>query len=164
VRKRFGIDDGRDVKRWSFDAMGQVLVLLAGCAALDVLSDPCPCAGPEVFPVYLPNCFVSSGVSTKWSVVPGVHEFTFQPLVWRDDETVCFNISPEWGVRGIYSFDGEYAFPFLHESVMGVLDGGDGIFQGSVGVGIKDADEDWFREHDHLLVVVFACISSRWSR
>jgi hypothetical protein len=128
VRERFGIDDGRDVKRWGFDVMGQVFVLLAGCTAFDILSDPRSCAGPEVFPVYLPDCFVSSGVSTKWSIVPGVHEFTFQPLVWRNDETVCFNILPEWSVWVIYSFDGEGAFPFFHESAMGVLDDDDGMF------------------------------------
>jgi hypothetical protein len=88
VRERFGIDDGRDVKWWGFDAMGQVFVLLASCAAFDILSDPCSCAGPEVFLVDLPDCLVSSGVSTKWSVVPGVHKFAFQPLVWGNDEAV----------------------------------------------------------------------------
>jgi hypothetical protein len=116
------------VEWWSFDAMGQVLVLLTGCAALDVLSDPCPCAGPEVFFVDLPDCFISSGVSTKWSVVPRVHEFAFQSLVWRDNETMCFDISPEWGVRIIYSFDGEYTFPFFHECAMSILEDGDGVF------------------------------------
>jgi hypothetical protein len=116
------------VKWWGLDAMGQVFVLLAGCAAFDIFSDPCSCAGPEVFPVDLPDCFVSSGVSTKWSVVPGVHKFAFQPLVWRDDEAVCFNISPEWSVRVIYSFNGEDAFPFFHERVMGVLDDGNSMF------------------------------------
>jgi hypothetical protein len=101
---------------------------LTGCAAFDVFGDPCPCAGPEVFPVYFPDRFISSGVSTEWAIVPRVHEFAFQPLVWRDDEAVRFNVSPEWGVWGVYSFDGEGTFPFLHESVMGVLDGGDGMF------------------------------------
>jgi hypothetical protein len=126
--ERFGIDDGRDVKWWSFGAVGQVFVLLAGRAAFDVLRDPCPCAGPEVFPVYLPDCFVSSGVSTKRSIVPGVHEFTFQSLVWGNDETLCFNISPEWSVRVVHSFNGKDAFPFFHECVMGVLDDRDCVF------------------------------------
>jgi hypothetical protein len=108
--------------------MSQVFVLLAGRAAFDVLSDPCSCAGPEVFLVDLPDCFISSGVSTKWSVMPGVHEFAFQPLVWRDDKAVCFDISPEWGVRIIYSFNGEGAFPFFHECAMGVLGDGNGMF------------------------------------
>jgi hypothetical protein len=76
------------VKRWGFDAMGQVFVLLASCAAFDILGDPCSCAGPEVFFVDLPDCLVSSGVTTKWSVVPGVHKFAFQPLVWGNDEAV----------------------------------------------------------------------------
>jgi hypothetical protein len=108
--------------------MGQIFVLLASCAAFDVLSDPCSCAGPEVFLVYLPDRFVSFGVSAKWSVVPGVHKFTFQPLVRGNDEAVCFSISPEWSVRVIYSFNGEDAFPLSHECVMGVLDGGDSVF------------------------------------
>ena len=108
--------------------MSQVLVLLAGRTALDVFGDPCSCAGPEVFFVYFPDRFVSSGVSTEWAIVPRVHEFTFQSLVWGNDESVCFNISPEWGVWGVYSFDGEGTFPFLHESVMGVLDDGDSVF------------------------------------
>src|SRR5580693_4250877 len=117
MRKWFGVDNGRDVKRWGFDVMGQVLVLLAGCATFDIFGDPRSRARPEVFSVYLPDGFVSSGVSTEWSVVPGVHEFTFQPLVRRNDETVCLNIPPEWGVWGVYSFNGEGAFPFFHESV-----------------------------------------------
>jgi hypothetical protein len=71
-----------------FDAMGQVLVLLADRATFDVFGDPCPCAGPEVFVVYLPNRFVSSRVSTEWAIVPGMHEFALQSLVWRDDEAV----------------------------------------------------------------------------
>jgi hypothetical protein len=59
-----------------FDAMSQVLVLLADCATFDIFGDPCPCAGPEVFVVYLPDCFISFGVSTEWAIVPGMHEFT----------------------------------------------------------------------------------------
>src|SRR5580693_5785128 len=98
MRKWFSVDNRRDVIRWSFDAMGQVLVLLAGCASFDVFGDPCSRARPEVFSVYLPDSFVSSGVSTEWSVVPGVHEFTFQSLVWGNDEVVSLDISPERGV------------------------------------------------------------------
>jgi hypothetical protein len=108
--------------------MGQVFVLLASCAAFDVLRDPCPCAGPEVFLVYLSDCFVSSGVSAKWPIVPGVHKFAFQSLIRGNDEAVCFSISPEWGVRVVYSFNGESAFPFFHECVMGVLDDRDSVF------------------------------------
>jgi hypothetical protein len=88
MRKRFGVDGRRDMKWRGFDAMSQVLVLLAGRTTLDVFGDPCPCAGPEVFFVYFPDRFVSSGVSTEWTIVPGVHEFAFQPLVWRDNEAV----------------------------------------------------------------------------
>ena len=115
--------------KWrGFDAMSQVLVLLAGRTALDVFGDPCSCAGPEVFPVDLPNCFVSSRVSTEWAVVPGIHEFSFQSLVWRNDKAVSFDIPPEWEARCIYAFDGEGVFPFFHEGVVGVLDSGDGVF------------------------------------
>jgi hypothetical protein len=128
VRKWFGIDNGGDVERWGFDAMGQVLVLLTGCAAFDVFSDPCPCAGPEVFPVYFPDRLVSSGVSTEWAIVPRVHELAFQALVWGNDESVSLDVSPEWGVWSVYSFNGEGVFPFFHEGVMGVLDGSDGVF------------------------------------
>jgi hypothetical protein len=108
--------------------MSEILVLLAGCAAFDVFGDPCSRARPEVFPVYLPDGFVSSGVSTEWSVMPGIHEFTFQPLIWGNDEAVSLDISPEWGVWSVYSLDGEGVFPFFHEGVMSVLDGGDGVF------------------------------------
>jgi hypothetical protein len=57
--------------------MGQVFVLLAGRAAFDVFGDPSSRSGPEVFPVYLSDRFVSSRMSTEWAVVPGVHEFSF---------------------------------------------------------------------------------------
>ena len=110
------------------DAMGQVFVLLTGCAAFDIFGDPCSRAGPEVFSVYLSDCFIPSRVSAEWAIVPRVHEFAFQSLVRRDDEAVRFNVSPEWGVWIVHSFDGEGTFPFLHESVMGVLDDGDGMF------------------------------------
>jgi hypothetical protein len=76
------------VKWRGFDAMGQVLVLLASCAAFDVFRDPCPCAGPEVFLVDFSNRLISTGMSTKWSVMPGVHKFAFQPLIWGNDEAV----------------------------------------------------------------------------
>ena len=128
MRKWFSVDNRRDVIRWSFDAMGQIFVLLTGCAAFDVFGDPCSRARPEVFSVYLSDSFVSSGVSTGWSVVPGIHEFTFQSLIWGNDETVSLDISPERGVWSVYSLDGEGVFPFFHESVVSVLDGGDGVF------------------------------------
>ena len=108
--------------------MGQVFVLLTGRAAFDVLGDPSSRSGPEVFSVYLPDRFVSSRVSTEWSVVPGIHEFTFQSLIWGNDEAVSLDISPERGVWSVYSLDGEGVFPFFHESVMSILDGGDGVF------------------------------------
>ena len=108
--------------------MGQVFVLLAGRAAFDVFGDPSSRSGPEVFSVYFSDRFVSSRVSTKWSVVPGVHEFPFQSLIWGNDKAVSFDISPEWGVWSVYSLDGEGVLPFFHESVVSVLDSGDGVF------------------------------------
>jgi hypothetical protein len=128
VREWFGVDDGRDVKRWSFDAMGQIFVLLTGCAAFDVFGDPRSRARPEVFSVYFPDSLISPGVSTEWSVMPRIHEFTFQSLIRGNDEAMSFDISPERGMWGVYSFNGEGVFPFFHESVVGVLDGGDGVF------------------------------------
>jgi hypothetical protein len=108
--------------------MGQVFVLLTGCAAFDVFRDPCSRARPEVFSVYFSDRFVSSRVSTEWSVMPGIHEFAFQSLIWGNDKAVSFDISPEWGVWGVYSLNGEGVLPFFHESVVSVLDGGDGVF------------------------------------
>jgi hypothetical protein len=65
------------VEWWSFDTMGQVFVLLAGRAAFDVFGNPGSRSGPEVFPVYLSDRFISSRMSTEWAVVPGIHEFSF---------------------------------------------------------------------------------------
>src|SRR5580693_3380864 len=108
--------------------MGQVFVLLAGRAAFDVFGDPSSCSGPEVFSVYLPDRFVPSGVSAEWAVVPGIHEFPFQSLIWGNDKAVSFDISPEWEARSVYALDGEGVFPFFHEGVVSVLDDGDGVF------------------------------------
>jgi hypothetical protein len=65
------------VKRRGFDTVCQIFILLTGCAPLDVFSDPCSRTGPEVFPVYLPDRFISSGVSAEWAIVPRMHEFAF---------------------------------------------------------------------------------------
>ena len=108
--------------------MGQVFVLLTGRAAFDVFGDPGSRSRPEVFSVYLPDRFVSSRMSTEWAVVPGIHEFSFQSLIWRNDKAVSFDISPEWEARCVYAFDGEGVFPFFHEGVVSVLDHGDGVF------------------------------------
>jgi hypothetical protein len=63
VGEWFGIDGRWDLEQWGFDAVSQVLVLLACGATLDVFCDPCPSAWPEVFSVDAPDCFISSGVA-----------------------------------------------------------------------------------------------------
>jgi hypothetical protein len=116
------------VEWWSFDAMGQVLVLLTGRAAFDVFSDPSSRSGPEVLSVYFPDRFVSSRMSAEWTVVPGIHELPFQSLIWRNYKAVSFDVSPEWEARCVYAFDGEGVLPFFHKGVVSVLDHGDGVF------------------------------------
>jgi hypothetical protein len=67
--------------------MGQVLVLLACCTSFDVFCDPCLGARPEVFPVDVSDCFISSGVAIDGAFMPHIHEFTFQPLIQGYDKT-----------------------------------------------------------------------------
>jgi hypothetical protein len=133
----------------------QVFVLLTGGASFNVFSDPRPGARPEVFLVYVSDCFVSSRVTVKGAIVPCVHNFAFQALIRGDYEAVCRNISPEWCSRAFYSFDGECVFPFFHEGGVVVLDDSDEMFYGAEGVFVRHTNEEWFGEHDHLLVVVF---------
>jgi hypothetical protein len=138
----------------------QVLVLLTGGASLNVFGDPRPGAQPEVFLVYASDCFVSSGVAIKGSIVPCVHDFAFQALIRRDNEVVCGNISPEWCTGAVYSFDGECVFPFFHKRGVVVLDDSDEMFYGAERVFVCNMNEEWFREHNHLLVVIFAHVGA----
>jgi hypothetical protein len=96
VGERFGVNDGRDTEEWGFDAVHQVFVLLTGGTSFDIFGDPHPGTWPEVFLVYMPDCFVSSRVAIKGAIVPCVHNFTFQALVRRDNEVVCSCVSPKW--------------------------------------------------------------------
>jgi hypothetical protein len=124
----FGVDDGRDMKERCLEAVSQVFVLLTGGAAFDIFCDPRSCAGPEVFFVYASDHFVSSGVTIKGSIMPGVHNLAFQPLIGGDDEAVFGDISPEWCVWAVYVFNGECVFPLFHETAVIVLDNRDKVF------------------------------------
>jgi hypothetical protein len=73
VGEWFGVDAWWDLKQRGFDAVSQVLVLLAGGASLDVFRDPCFGARPEIFSVDASDCFVSSGVAIDGTFVPDVH-------------------------------------------------------------------------------------------
>src|SRR5580693_9402473 len=101
----FGVNDGGDAEQWGFDVMCKILVLLASGASFDVFRDPCSCAGPKVFLVYPSNHFVPSRVAAEGSIVPRMHQFAFQSLIWRNDESVGIDVSLEWGIRGVYLFD-----------------------------------------------------------
>jgi hypothetical protein len=82
-------------------------------------------------------------------------------LVRGDDEAVSGGISPKQCVRSVHSFNGECTFPFFYKGVVVVLDNGDEVFYGAEGVLIGDTNEQGFRKHDHLLVVVFTYVGSR---
>jgi hypothetical protein len=94
--------------------VSQILVLLAGGASLDVVSDPCFGAWPEVFLVDASDRFVSARVAIDGALMPDVHQFAFQPLVWRYDKSTAFDVPPEWLARVIDAFDWVDAYPFLH--------------------------------------------------
>jgi hypothetical protein len=141
MREWFGINNRGNVKRWGFDVVGQVLVLLTSGASFDVFRYPCPGARPEVFLVHASDCFISSGVAVEGSIVPRVHNLAFQSLVRGNDEAVFGDVSPEWGVRSVYSFNGECAFPFFHEGAIVVLDDRDKVFYRSGGIFVCDANE-----------------------
>ena len=130
MREWFGINSRGDTKRWGFDAVGQIFVLLTCGASLDVFCYPCPGARPEVLFVHASDCFISSRVAVEGSIVPCVHDLAFQSLVRGNDEVVFRDVSPEWGVQvwAIHSFDGECAFPFFHEGAVVVLDDCDEVF------------------------------------
>jgi hypothetical protein len=57
--------------------MGQIFVLLAGGASLDVFRDSCFGAWPKVSSIDAFNCFVSSGMAVDGAFVPDVHQFAF---------------------------------------------------------------------------------------
>jgi hypothetical protein len=128
VGEWFGVNSGGNAKKWGFDAMGQVLVLLTCGASFDVFRDPCPGARPEIFFIHVSDCFISSGVAVEGSIMPCVHDLAFQSLIRGNNEAVFGDVSPEWGIRAVYPFDGECVFPFFHEGAIVVLDDCDIVF------------------------------------
>jgi hypothetical protein len=108
--------------------VSEVFVLLACGASFDVFCDPCFGAWPEVFSIDTPGCFVSSGVTVGGSLVPYVHQFTFQSLIWWYNKASAFNVSPEGFIRVVNVFDWVDAFPFFHQRAVVVLNDGDGVF------------------------------------
>jgi hypothetical protein len=114
VGKWFGTDGRWNSKYWGFDAVCQVLVLLAGCAAFDVFCDPGFDSWPEVFFVDASDRFILSRMSIDGSFVPYVHQFVFQALIWWYDKSLAFDISPEWFIQVVNAFDWIDACPFFH--------------------------------------------------
>jgi hypothetical protein len=60
-------------EHWGFDAVSEILILLAHCAAFDIFRDPGLSAGPEVFSIDASDCFISSGMTIDGAFVPHVH-------------------------------------------------------------------------------------------
>ena len=94
--------------------MSQVLVLLACGASLDVFRDPCFGTWPEIFPVDVSDCFISSGVTVDGSFMPYVHQFSFQPLIWWYDKSSVLGVSPEGFIWVVDMFNWVDARPFFH--------------------------------------------------
>jgi hypothetical protein len=94
--------------------VSQIFVLLTGGAPLDVVSDPCFGAWPEVFLVDAPDRFVPARVAIDGALMPDVHQFAFQPLVRWYDKSTAFGVPPEWLIWVINAFDRVDARPFLH--------------------------------------------------
>jgi hypothetical protein len=94
--------------------VGQIFVLLTGGASLDIFCDPCFGAWPEVFPVDASDRFVSTRVAIDGALMPDVHQFTFQPLVWWYNESMAFGVPPERFAWVVDAFDRVDACPFLH--------------------------------------------------
>jgi len=59
--------------------------LLTDGASFDVILYPSACAGPIVFAVNPSDCFVSAQMAGRGSVMPYLHESTFEGVVWWDD-------------------------------------------------------------------------------
>jgi len=56
----------------------QVFVLLTGSASFDIVLYPGACAGPVIFAVDSSDCFVSAWVAGCWSIMPYLHESSFE--------------------------------------------------------------------------------------
>jgi hypothetical protein len=156
--KWFGVYGWRDAKNGGFDAVSEVFVLLTGGASFDIFGDPWPGSGPEIFFVDAPDRFISSMMTVQGSLVPRVHDFAFQALIWWNYKSLSWSVSPEWFVWAVHTFDGEGAFPFFHKVMVIILDNGDEVFQWARRVCVSYLDEYGFGEYDHLLIVVFSCV------
>ena len=114
MREQFGADRGWDSKYWGFDAVCQVFVLLACRTTFDIFHDPASGARPEVCPVDVSDCSVSSGMTIDGAFMPYIHQFAFQPLIWGYDEMSPFDVPLEWFVWVIYVFNWVGAGPSVH--------------------------------------------------
>jgi hypothetical protein len=102
--------------------MCQIFVLLACCTTFDVFRDPCLGARPEVFLVDVLDGFIPSRVAIDGPFVPYIHQFTFQPLIWWNDETLSLDVPSERFVWVVYAFDWVCSFPLFHQGMVMVLD------------------------------------------
>src|SRR6266851_5342796 len=78
--------------------MGEVLVLLAGCARLDVLFDPGAAPRPAETVKGLPGRFVPARVGCQ-PIVVGVHDAPSDPFVGRNNYLLA-SIKPHPAVIG----------------------------------------------------------------
>jgi hypothetical protein len=113
----------------------QVFVLLTRCVAFDVFHDPGFGARPKVFFIDALNGFVLSRVTIDRSLMPYVHQLMFQSLIWWDNKVMSLNVSPEWLVWVVHTFDWICSFPFFYQSVIMVLDYCYCVFNWAIGVG-----------------------------
>ena len=92
----------------------QIFVLLACCTTFDVFGDPSFGARPEVFFVDALDGFILSGVAVDGSLMPYIHRFAFQSLIWWNDEMLSLGVSPERFVWVVHAFNWVCSFPFFH--------------------------------------------------
>jgi hypothetical protein len=95
VGEWFGTDDQWDLEHWGFNVMCQVFVLLECCTTFDVFCDSCLGTRPEVFLVDALDGFIPSRVAVDGSLMPYVHQFTFQSLIWWNDKASSLDVPPE---------------------------------------------------------------------
>ena len=106
----------------------QIFVLLACRTTFDVFHDPGSGTRPEVFFIDASNCFVLPRVSVDGASMPYVHQFAFQPLIWWNNKASSLDISLEWFIWVVYTFNWVSAGPFVHQCAVVVLDDRDCVF------------------------------------
>jgi hypothetical protein len=111
-----------------FDVVCQIFVLLTGGASFDVFHYSWVCSGPVVFFVDVSYGFISPGVSVDCSVMPYVHQFTFQPLIWGYHKVLPLDVPLEWFVQVVNPLNRVSVLPFFHQHMIMVLDDGYGVF------------------------------------